>query len=118
MSIRKYKYYLKKPKSEIVKDVLSGLLITGVVLIAATSPYFVTNFLRAYKKWNKYPKKKITDTFYNLRRQGLIEIQERKPSNLYQINRKRKKESRNASDRQFKNKKTQKMGQEMEINYF
>lgn len=75
MGIRKYKYYFKKPRSEIVKDILYWLFVSGAVLIAATSPFFLTNLLKGYKKWRKYPKKKVSDTFYNLKRQGLIEIQ-------------------------------------------
>jgi len=82
MGIKKYKYYLKKPKTEIVKDVLYWLFVTESVLIAATSPFFLTNLLAGYKKWRNYPKKKVSDTFYNLRRQGLIEIQ-RKNHQIY-----------------------------------
>jgi DNA-binding transcriptional regulator PaaX len=77
MGIKKYKYYFKKPKAEIVKDILYWLFVTESVLIAATSPFFLTNLLKGYKKWRKYPKKKVSDTFYNLKRQGLIEIQRR-----------------------------------------
>jgi len=82
MGFKKYKYYFKKPKSEIVKDFLSSLVITGAVCIAATSPYFIINFLNSYKKWKKYPKKRIRDTFYNLKRAGLIEI-EKKNNQIY-----------------------------------
>ncbi len=77
MGIKKYKYYFYKPKSEIVKDILIWLAIAGGVYIAASSPYFVRNLLKSFKKWRKYPKKKIVDTFYNLKRQGLIEIHQR-----------------------------------------
>lgn len=70
----KYKYYLTKPKSEIVKDIFKWLALAGIICIAASSPYFIRNLLNNYKKWTTYPKKKISDTFYNLRRQGLIEI--------------------------------------------
>jgi len=75
MSIRKYKYYFTKPKSEIGKDVLRWLIIAGAVSIAATSPYFLTNLLRYRKKFSKYPKHKVSDIFYNFRKQGLINIQ-------------------------------------------
>lgn len=74
MRLKKYKYYLKKPRSEIVKDFLSWLAIGGMVYIAASSPYFVHNLLKSYRKRKRYPKKKVIDTFYNLKRQGLIEI--------------------------------------------
>ncbi|MBI2041578.1 MAG: hypothetical protein HYT20_00980 [Candidatus Nealsonbacteria bacterium] len=74
MAVGKYKYYFKKPKSEITKDVFKWLMITGAVAIAATSPYFITNLLTARKKFNKYPKQKISSTFYKFRKQGLISI--------------------------------------------
>ena len=74
MGVLKYKYYLKKPRSEIVKDILYGLLVSGGILIAASSPYFFINLIKSWKKMKKYPKKKVFDTFYNLKRQGLIEI--------------------------------------------
>lgn len=41
MEIKKYKYYFTKPKSEITKDILTWLLITGAIFIAASSPYFI-----------------------------------------------------------------------------
>jgi DNA-binding transcriptional regulator PaaX len=49
-------------------------MITGAVYIAASSPYFIRSVLRARKKWKKYSKKTITNAFYNLRSQNLIEI--------------------------------------------
>jgi hypothetical protein len=67
MGIRKYKYYFKKPRSEIVKDCLSWLCVGGAVAIAATSPYFIQNLLCSYKKF----------AFDRLRREGLISIQKR-----------------------------------------
>jgi DNA-binding transcriptional regulator PaaX len=78
MGLKKYKYYFYKPKSEIVKDILNWLMLAGAVYIAASSPYFVRNLLKEFKKWQKYPKKKITDTFYNLKRRGLIKIEQRR----------------------------------------
>lgn len=72
MGIQKYKYYFRKPKSEIVKDILTWLLIGGAISVAATSPYFINNLLRNYKQWKKYPKKKTYNAFYLLRKQGCI----------------------------------------------
>jgi len=77
MGIGKYKYYFKKPKSEISKDIFSWLLIAGAVYIAASSPYFIRNLLTGYKKWQKYPKRKVYDTFYMLRKKGYINIGKR-----------------------------------------
>ena len=73
----KYKYYFKKPKSVIVKDILYWLAIAGMVYFAASSPYFVLNLMRSFKKWRKYKKYKtrnISNAFKRLERQGCIEI--------------------------------------------
>lgn len=73
-NIRKYKYYFRKPKSEIVKDVLSWFVAGGAIIIAANSPYFLPNVIKRYEKLKRYPKHKVSDTFYRLRRQSLIDI--------------------------------------------
>ncbi len=95
----KYKYYFRKPKSEIVKDFLNMIVIAGVITIAASSPYFINNLLRNHKRFKQYPKQRITDTFARLKREGLIKIEKRgkqiyikltaegkKKANYYQIN--------------------------------
>lgn len=95
----KYKYYFKKPRSEIVKDILDACLTSGLVMIAATSPYFLINLLKTYPKWKKYPHKKVYNTFYRLKKQGLIKVESknkqiyisltrdgRKKAGIYQIN--------------------------------
>ncbi len=79
MGLGKYKYYFRKPRSAIVKDVLYWLLMTGTVCLVASSPYFARNLWREYRHLKKYPKKRISDTFYNLRKQGLIEIKKQGP---------------------------------------
>jgi len=76
----KYKYYFRKPKSEIVKDVLYWLAVSGAVCVAVSSPYFVWNLEKAIFKWlkgKKYKRKKIYDAFYRLRKEGCVEIQKR-----------------------------------------
>lgn len=82
----KYKYYFRKPRSEIVKDILYWLAVAGAVCIAATSPYFGISLMRGVKRWLKYrkvyAKKRITDTFKRLQRQGCIAI-ERKGNQIY-----------------------------------
>jgi len=70
----KYKYYFKKPRSEILKDILKILAASAIVYVASTSPYFTISLLRKYKTFKKYKKKRIYDHFYKLRKQGLIEI--------------------------------------------
>lgn len=95
----KYRYYFRKPKSEIAKDIFNIVLISGVIAFAATSPYFLTNMLKAHKRFKKYPKKRVANTFARLRREGLIEIQKnnhqiyikltpkgKKKAGIYQIN--------------------------------
>ncbi len=72
-----YKYYFKKPKSEIAKDILTWVFIGGAVIIAATSPYFVQSILRARTKLKKYSNKRISDTFTNLRRGGMLNVETR-----------------------------------------
>ncbi len=71
---KKHSKHFSRPRSEIAKEVLTILLISGMVAIAATSPYFVYNLLRVFKfkQLNKYKNKKVYDTFYNLKKQGLI----------------------------------------------
>lgn len=72
-----YKYYFRKPKSEIVKDVLTGLILTGAICVAATSPYFGVNLMRYFrhaKKYRKSEKKNIYNAFYRLRKQGCLEF--------------------------------------------
>lgn len=74
MGIAKYKYYFSKPKSEIVKDVLTGLFVGGAIVLASTSPYFVQNLVKGYKRYRKYPKRKISAAFWRLKRDGFIDI--------------------------------------------
>lgn len=78
----KYKYYLKKPRSEIVKDILYWLMVAGAVSVAATSPFFLVNIIKGLKKGRKYKRKKVYDTFYRLRKQGCIKI-EKKGHQIY-----------------------------------
>jgi DNA-binding transcriptional regulator PaaX len=75
----KYKYYFRKPRSEIVKDILSYLAIAGLTSVAATSPYFVSNLMKGVNKWFKNKKyknegKRVYNAFYKLRREGCIDI--------------------------------------------
>lgn len=56
---------------------MTWLLMSGVIIIAAQSPYFVRNFLKDYKRWKKYPKKKVANMFSNLKKQGFIKVENR-----------------------------------------
>jgi len=70
----KYKYYFRKPRSEIVKDIFKILAVSGIVYVAASSPYFVFGLMKTLKKLKKYKKKRVYDAFYNLKRKGYIKI--------------------------------------------
>lgn len=70
----KYKYYFKKPKTEITKDVLMWLATAGVLAVAATSPFFIVNLLRAFKRGKHYERKDLYNTFYYLRKRGYINM--------------------------------------------
>lgn len=73
MYMTRYKYYFKKPKSEITKDILKFLLISGMICIAATSPYFGVNIVRGIKRMRRYKRKKVYDAFYKLRKSEHIQ---------------------------------------------
>ncbi len=76
MGLGKYKYYFKKPKSEIAKDIIYWLMVAGAVYIAAGSPYFIRSVIHQYRGRKKYSYKRVYDTFYHLRRRGMIEFKE------------------------------------------
>lgn len=95
----KYKYYFKKPKSEITKDVFLWLAVSGAIAIAATSPYFGVNLARAFLTKKRHKQKNVYDTFHRLQKEGCIEIEKknhqiyirltekgRKRAGIYQIN--------------------------------
>lgn len=73
----KYKYYFKKPRSEIVKDVFKWLAVAGAISIAITSPYFVNNLMREFGKQKRYKKKNVYNVFYRLQKEGYLNIEER-----------------------------------------
>lgn len=65
----------------LTKNILMGLFLTGAIMIAATSPYFLTNIAKAYLKNKKYGDKnpnrrKIAQAFSYLKRNGLIILKE------------------------------------------
>lgn len=64
------KYYFKKPKSAIAADILIWLATAGVIAVAATSPFFIVNVLKGFKKGSRYPKKAVFNAFYRLRMAG------------------------------------------------
>ena len=74
----KYKYYFRKPRSEIAKDILRSLATTGLICLAATSPYFGVNLIRGFKQWKKngkYKKRNAVDAFKKLQKRGCIDVE-------------------------------------------
>ena len=74
----KYKYYFKKPKSEITKDIFSWLSEPARIMLKGKYPnlalgVIIDDFKEIYKE-KKYNKKKVYDTFYRLKKQGCIKI--------------------------------------------
>lgn len=56
------------------KKILKYLLLSGLIYIAASSPYFVLHLTRNISKFKSIKKKRISDAFSYLKRRGLIEI--------------------------------------------
>ncbi|MBI2577543.1 MAG: hypothetical protein HYV77_01725 [Candidatus Wildermuthbacteria bacterium] len=73
--MRKYKYYFKKPRSAIAKDIVKTLAMAGILSIATTSPYAGSIFYKAFKNRKAYKRREVTDTFTRLRRKGLIHME-------------------------------------------
>ena len=80
---------MKGKRSEITKMILKGLLYTGGITIALTSPHFVSKILpriikyaRHKKKMKKIERRRFYNSFNYLKNQGLIKM-ERKRKQLY-----------------------------------
>lgn len=78
----KYKYYFTRPRSEIVKDIISWLALAGMIYLAASSPYFIRNLLREIPKWKKYKSRNVSEAFKRLLRKKCINI-ETKENQIY-----------------------------------
>lgn len=73
---------MQNKKREITKIILKGLLLTGGIIVASTSPYFVSKILPKLIRYASYKlkereKKKFYDTFYYLKSKGLINFKYR-----------------------------------------
>ena len=69
----------KKQSKIFAKKFLRGLLITGVICIAATSPYFLTNLIRAFfrhgfRDLEREERKMLSDMFTYFSKRGMINI--------------------------------------------
>jgi len=93
------KYYFRKPKGEIVKDILLWLAIGGAVAVAASSPYFGMNLIKYFLKNKKHKAKSTNNAFWRLYKQGCITLERknhqsyislteegRRRAGMYQIN--------------------------------
>lgn len=74
--MKRHKFSFYAPKSEIAVNILQALILAGIITISATSPFFIQNLLRGFKKLKKYENKKTYNTFYELRKRGLIDFYE------------------------------------------
>jgi len=67
--------------SKIAVDILKVIAITGLIAVAATSPYFVPNLMRNLNRRNRYrsnySKKESEQAVRNLRRSKLIVLKEK-----------------------------------------
>lgn len=77
------KYYFKKPKIEIGKDIIKVIGIAGVLIVAGSSPYFIRNLIKVCRQFKKYNNRQISNTFSYLKNRGFIEI--RKENNQIYI---------------------------------
>ncbi|KKW39264.1 MAG: hypothetical protein A2940_00910 [Candidatus Wildermuthbacteria bacterium RIFCSPLOWO2_01_FULL_48_29] len=75
--MQKYKYSLRKPRSEIVKDILNVLLVSGVIVLAATSPYAGIVLWKSFQKKKQYAKRMFSNTFHGMKHRGLIAAERR-----------------------------------------
>ena len=81
----------KNMSEGLTKKILLTLAITGAFAIAATSPYFLINFARAYFKNKKYDKRKIAKTISRLKKNRLIILNEENGSFIVKLTEKGKK---------------------------
>ena len=74
MGIKKYRYYWKKPKSEITKDILFCILAAGAVVVGGgmVAGGMAQN-LWMQPSLKKYPKRNLQGMFSYLRKRGLIQ---------------------------------------------
>lgn len=77
MTVRKYKYYFKKPKSEITKDILLWLFAVGAVVLASSSAPMISQLLFKRKSLQRYPKQRVSNMFSFLRKRDLLKIEKR-----------------------------------------
>jgi DNA-binding transcriptional regulator PaaX len=72
---------MRSKRNEISKMILKGLFYGGAIAIASTSPTFgskilphIIKYARQRKKQKEIEKRKFTNAFYNLKKQGLVKM--------------------------------------------
>lgn len=98
---------MKERYSDLTKDILLGLITTGAIIVAATSPYFLLNMTKQICRNRKYLKKelkkrKIKRAFERLRKNRLIILQEKDGKFIVELTEKGK---RKVKEIQFENMK-------------
>ncbi|MDD5738764.1 MAG: hypothetical protein PHY72_02475 [Candidatus Pacebacteria bacterium] len=97
----------KIPK--IAVDILKVIAITGLVVIAATSPYFVPNLIKVLSKRNRrfnkgYSKKDTEQTMRNLKRSKIVSFKEKDGKFFIELTAKGKKKFKEIKIDELKNK--------------
>lgn len=65
----------KEKAIKVSKEILKYLLISGAILIAASSPYFASSLIRDIKRFKAKDKQKVNNAFQYLKKSGLIKIE-------------------------------------------
>lgn len=101
---------MKERYSSLTKDILWTLFITGAIIVAATSPYFLLNIVKQIYRNRKYLKKdfeerKVKKAFEKLRKNRLIILREKNGKFIVELTEKGK---RKVKEIQFENLKIEK----------
>lgn len=76
MVLGKYRYYFRKPRSEITKDILLWLLVAGGVILSGSGSGIVSRMLFQRKSLRKYPKRNLQSMFSYLRKREMVAVEE------------------------------------------
>ena len=96
--------------SKISLDVLKVLAVTGIILVAATSPYFVPNLIKVLSKRNNrfsksYSEKDTKQAMQNLKRSSLVIFKEKDGKFSIELTEKGKRVLKEIDISELKNKK-------------
>lgn len=75
MVLGKYRYYFRKPRSEITKDILLWLLVAGGVILSGSGSGIVSRMLFQRKSLQGYPKRNVQSMFSYLRKRELVVVE-------------------------------------------